>query len=190
MTQVQPSTIYCLPGRGGRLNAGLGMELQRRGYCLVGRETVGEFARLPFTEQTKAIADDLVTAFWRKDALVIANSFGCYLFLHAQAMLPPFPGRVLLLSPVVGGVTSPENGIRFSPPMGDLLLALAASGDLSVPRSCEIHAGELDWQCPPALVCRFGELAGIPVTVAPENGHMLDKRYVSQVLNDWLPQIR
>lgn len=188
MTQVQPSTIYCLPGRGGRLNAGLGLELQQRGYSLVGRETVGEFARIPFTEQTKAIAEDLVTAFWREDALVIANSFGCYLFLHAQALLPPFPGRALLLSPVVGGVTSPENGIHFSPPMADVLPALAAAGDLSVPRSCEIHVGELDWQCPPALVCRFGEAAGIPVTVVPAGQHMLEKRYVSELLDNWLPK--
>lgn len=153
----------------------------------MGRETVGEFARLPFTEQKKAIADDLMAAFWREDALVIANSFGCYLFLHAQAQLPPFPGRVLLLSPVVGSVTSPDNGIRFSPPIADVLLTLAAAGDLSVPLSCEIHVGELDWQCPPTLVCRFGELAGIPVTVVPENSHMLDKRYVSQLLDRWLP---
>ena len=155
----------------------------------MGRETLGEFADLRFTEQTKAIADDLMAAFWREDALVIANSFGCYLFLHAQSLLPPFPGRVLLLSPVVGGVTSPKNGIHFSPPMGDHLLALAAAGDLSVPRSCEIHVGELDWQCPPALVCRFGEEAGIPVTVVPENRHMLDKRYVSQLLDQWLPKM-
>lgn len=187
MTQAQPSTIYCLPGRGGRLNAGLGLELQRRGYSLMGRETVGEFARLPFTEQTKAIADDLVTAFWREDALLIANSFGCYLFLHAQSLLPPFPGKVLLLSPVVGSVTAPENGIHFSPPMADVLLALAATGGLCVPQSCEIHVGELDWQCPPALVCRFGEEAGISVTVVPENGHMLDKHYVSRLLDRWLP---
>lgn len=149
---------------------------------------MAEFARLSFAEQTAAVADDLKTAFWREDALVIANSLGCYLFLHAQALLPPFPGKVLLLSPVVGGVTSPESGIGFSPPMGDLLLQLATAGDLSVPRSCEIHVGELDWQCPPALVRHFGELAGIPVTVVPAGHHMLEKRYVSQLLDNWLPK--
>lgn len=188
MTRFQRSTIYCLPGRGGRLNAGLGLELQSRGYHLMGRETVGDFARLSFSDQTALIADDLVTAFWEEDARIIANSFGCFLFLHAQSLLAPFPGEVLLLSPVVGSISSAETGICFSPPRGDLLLELAAAGCLTVPKSCEIHVGELDRQCPPDLVSRFGEATGIPVTVIPENGHMLSKSYVSRLLDEWLSE--
>ncbi len=186
MSQPSLPTIYCLPGRGGRLDAGLGLELLRRGHALAGRETVGAFARLPFAAQIDAIAADLHAEHWREDALVIANSYGAYLFLHAQARLAPFPGRVLLLSPVVGPVSSPGNGVRLSPPMGDLLLTRAGAGDLAVPRACEIHVGALDWQSPPALVSRLGRLAGIPVHVVPGNGHMLDKAYVAHLLDAWL----
>ena len=186
MPQAKLRTIYCLPGRGGRLSKGLGLELRTRGYTLEGRETVGDFARLAFSDQIRLIAEDLKADFWNEDASVIANSFGAYLFLNAQSLLPAFPGRVLLLSPVVGSITSKETGIRISPPLGDRLLDLAEEGALNVPRRCEIHVGELDWQCPPELVGRFGRLAGIPVRVVPANGHMLDKGYVSRLLDAWL----
>jgi hypothetical protein len=49
------------------------------------------------------VAQDLRAHFWDESARVIANSFGAYLFLYAQARLPAFPGRVLLLSPIVSG---------------------------------------------------------------------------------------
>lgn len=105
----QSPTIYCLPGRGGRLDGGLALSLQSRGFNVTGRETVGEFQRLRFSDQIQAIADDLQTSFWNQDALVVANSFGAYLFLHAQTLMPAFPGKALLLSPIVGGsVTGPH----------------------------------------------------------------------------------
>lgn len=95
--------LYYLPGRGGRLNAGLGLALQGKGYTLYGRETVGDFSRLAFTGQTEVIANDLQTYFWRHDAHVIANSFGAYLFLHAQSLIPSFPGT---LQPPHSGIYS------------------------------------------------------------------------------------
>ena len=81
-------SIYYLPGHGGHIHTGLGEELTRRGLNVVGRETVGEFRRLPFQEQIELVADDLKTLFWREGDQVICNSFGCYLFLHAQTLLP------------------------------------------------------------------------------------------------------
>lgn len=50
-----PGEIYYLPGLGGRLDAGLGEELLRRGFALRGRETVGAFKRLRFGEQVDAV---------------------------------------------------------------------------------------------------------------------------------------
>ena len=94
--------IYLLCGHGGRITNGLGQELSRRGYDVVGRETVGDFKRLDFNEQVAMIAEDLKANFWHEDARVIANSYGAYLFLHAQAMMDAFIGKVMLLSPIVG----------------------------------------------------------------------------------------
>jgi len=179
--------IYCLPGRGGRLDAGLGLELSKRGYRVFGRETIGAFQRLRFTEQIQVVADDLMAYCWSPSALVVANSFGAYLFLHAQTLLQSFPGKVLLLSPVLGGAVAPGHGPGFSPPFADRLLELAEAGQLQAPAHCEIHVGEQDWQCPPDRVRRFGRLVGIPVSVVLGSGHMLAKPYVSQLLTVWLP---
>ena len=100
--------IYYLPGHGGVLHKGLGTALLARGHEVMGRETVGEFNRLPFGQQVEVIAQDLMAHFVQSDAQVIANSFGAYLFMHAQAQMPPFAGRVLLLSPIVGEFGSDE----------------------------------------------------------------------------------
>ena len=96
-------TIYYLPGHGGLISTGLGQALLDRGYDVTGRETVGEFKSLGFQAQVQTVASDLREYFWREDARVIANSFGAYLFLHAQALLgESYIGQVVLLSPIVG----------------------------------------------------------------------------------------
>lgn len=103
-------TAYYLPGAGGYISTGLGEGLLSRGWAAKGRETIGEFRKWPFQKQVDAIADDLRAMFWREDAHVVAVSFGAYLFLHAQAQLPPYVGKVLLLSPIVGQFSSEEIG--------------------------------------------------------------------------------
>ena len=180
-------SIYYLPGHGGHIHTGLGEELTRRGLNVVGRETVGEFRRLPFQEQIELVADDLKTLFWREGDQVICNSFGCYLFLHAQTLLPSYVGRVLLLSPIVGQFSDDENsGLGFIPPRAERLSELAVSGMYPVPSNCEIHVGELDWQSNPTNVRKFAVPLGIKVTVVPQGGHMLGKNYVADLLDKWL----
>lgn len=117
--------IYYLPGHGGRLQMGLGEELLRRGYTVVGRETVDEFRTLPFSEQVAIIAQDLIPSYWHEDALVIANSFGAYLFLNAQARMQPYVGKVLLLSPIVGEFSTVDSKMGFIPPHSGRLVELA-----------------------------------------------------------------
>ncbi len=180
------STIYYLPGYGGQLGTGLGQGLMDRGFDVTGRETRGDFRYLPFAEQVKAIVQDLHDHFWHEQAQVVCNSFGSYLFLHAQAELPAFVGRVLLLSPIVGEFTNENARTSFSPPRPDRLKQLAEVGQFMVPASCEIHVGEEDWQSIPANVQAFGRLTGIPVTVVPKGGHDLGKEYVGPLLDRWL----
>ena len=179
-------SIYYLPGSGGRLEAGLGQALLSRGYNVIGRESVGDFQRLRFDERVGLVAGDLEADFWRDDALVVANSFGAYLFLHAQAGLPPFPGKVLLLSPIVGEATAPKGGLQFVPPYARRLLELAQAGSMPIPRLCEMHVGSEDWQSDPVAVTRLASLLGVPVTVVPGDGHMLGKDYVGRLLDGWL----
>ena len=82
-------TIYYLPGYGGQLATGLGAALMERGYDVTGRETRADFRSLPFGEQVAIIREDLRNHFWDGAAQVICNSFGAYLFLHAQSEMDP-----------------------------------------------------------------------------------------------------
>ena len=180
-------SIYLLPGRGGSLDAGLGLALKAKGYHVSGRETLGDFAKLSLPHQALAISQDLQADFWDNDALVVANSYGAYLLLFAQALMPAFPGRVLLLSPVIGAVTNSSVGkVGFAPPYAECLMALAMSGELVVPGHCEIHVGANDWQCPAERLSEFGRLTGVPITIVPDAGHMLNHGYVSVLLDQWL----
>jgi pimeloyl-ACP methyl ester carboxylesterase len=179
-------TAYYLPGHGGQITSGLGEGLAQRGWAAQGRETIGEFRRLPFQEQINAVAQDLQNLFWRKDAHVVAVSFGAYLFLHAQAQLPPFIGKVLLLSPIVGEFFSNETGLGFIPPRADRLKELAVAGKFPAPINCQIHVGSEDWQSNPEKVSAFAGMLGIPVTVVQGAGHQLGKPYVGALLDQWL----
>jgi hypothetical protein len=180
------SPIYYLPGRGGRLDAGLGTALVERNLLVSGRETVGEFARLSFQEQIECVAQDIQANFWHPDAKILANSFGAYLFLHAQTLMPAFVGKVLLLSPIVGEFSNNETGTHFVPPRSRKLKELAQAKKYPTPQSCEIHVGEQDWQSNPEHVSEFGKLLNILVTVVPRAGHMLPQEYVTTALDQWL----
>lgn len=186
MADYSNGVVYYLPGAGGQLATGLGQGLMDRGFNVTGRETRGEFRSLPFDEQVQTIKQDLQAHFWHEQAQVVCNSFGAYLFLHAQAAMAAFPGRVLLLSPIVGEFTNEQARTSFSPPRPERLKELAQAGKFTAPVHCEIHVGADDWQSIPANVQAFGRLAGIPVTVVPKGGHDLGKAYVGALLDRWL----
>ena len=179
-------TIYYLPGRGGRLDIGLGQHLLERGYDLTGRATVDEFNRLSFAEQVDTVAQDISTHFWDANARIIANSFGAYLFLYAQIQLAPFPGKVLLLSPIVGESTNEATATTFVPPRAAQLFKLASSGRYSTPFNCQMHVGSEDWQCNPENVQSLAELMQVKAFVVEGAGHSLPKGYLGPLLDKWL----
>ena len=180
------TTVYYLTGMGGRLHSGLGQALASRGLEVIGRELVGEFRSLDFQDQIDAVASDLQQHCWSANARVIANSFGAYLFLHAQLQLPPYVGRVVLLSPIVGAFSSDATRTNFIPPRSRKLAECAERDEIPKPKHCEIHIGEHDWQSNPASVCELGGKLGIPVAVVPDAGHMLPKTYVAALIDRWL----
>ena len=177
--------IYYLPGHGGRITTGLGQALLSRGYEVVGRETVGDFKKLDFSDQVNTIANDVQGHFWREDAKIIANSFGGYLLLHALSKLTPYIGKILLLSPIVGEFSSEEISMGFIPPYADRLSELASTNQYPTPKNCSFHVGSEDWQSNPENVTKFASLLGLPVTVVPNAGHQLPKDYVSSLLDNF-----
>ena len=186
MATIDHNTVYYLPGYGGQLATGLGQGLRDRGLNVAGRETRHHFRTLRFDEQVQTIRQDLKDHFWHECARVVCNSFGAYLFLHAQAQMDAFIGRVLLLSPIVGEFSNEQAQLSFSPPYPTRLRELAEAGQFKAPAHCEIHVGEEDWQSIPANVQTLGELTGITVTVVPKGGHDLGKKYVGPLLDRWL----
>ena len=181
-----PLSIYFLPGHGGRISNGLGQELVRRGFDVMGRETLGDFKKLRFVAQVETVAEDLKASFWHHDALVLANSYGAYLLLQALSLSESFPGKVLLLSPIVGEFSNENTRMGFIPPYSQRLQELAKSGKFPLPRCCEIHVGSEDWQSIPDNVTAFATLVNAQVTVVEGAGHSLPKEYVSSVLDRWL----
>eukprot|EP01041_Mallomonas_annulata_P024803 gene24803-45687_t len=61
--EIELSTVYYLPGNGGRLETGLGEGLMERGWSIAGRETIGEFRSLRFLDQVAIVAEDLRAHF-------------------------------------------------------------------------------------------------------------------------------
>ena len=141
------------------------------------------------TEQIDTVCNDLKDNFWNEDARVICNSFGAYIFLHAQAQLAePYIGNVLLLSPIVGEFANNDEAMpmNFLPPRSTRLMELAQAGSYPAPMHCEMHVGSEDWQANPDNVTKFGELVGIPVHVVPDGGHNLPHSYVGAILDKFL----
>ena len=179
-------TVYYLPGRGGQLTTGLGKGLADRDISVVGRETLGQFLKLTFQQQIDAIKSDLQDKFWHDGARLVAVSYGAYLFLHAQLSMPAFPGRILLLSPVLGGAFASSVGVGFIPPRADKLGQAVEEKQFPKLKQAEIHVGSEDWQSKPDVISLFGEAVSIPVYIVEGKGHMLGADYVSPLLDRWL----
>jgi hypothetical protein len=59
--------LYYLPGRGGRLETGLGEALANQGLAVSGRETVGDFARLRVNIESTPTHDGDQGMGWHSD---------------------------------------------------------------------------------------------------------------------------
>ena len=178
------NTVYYLPGMGGRLKTGLGQAILDRGFQVIGRETRGEFQKLSFQHKIDTITDDLKTHFWYDGAKVILNSFGAYLFFHSQLQMSAFPGRAIILSPIIGAATNSEIRLGFYPPRADVLVQAALKGEFPCPLNAEIHVGSEDWQSGPSGIVEFANAVGLPVSVVEGHGHMLGVDYVGAILDD------
>jgi hypothetical protein len=184
--------IYYVPGRGGRLNAGLGLELSARGYDLIGREIAGPgphdqsnpFASLSFQQQVEVIQHDLQTHFWAPEALVIGNSFGAYLIAHSILQSGCFPGKCLFISPVLGAVKT--NGMLFKPPKsGALKDAIDSQSFPSI--VLDIIVGSRDEHFLPDLAENLDRVMIGSVTTVDGEGHRLNHKILKAKLNQWLP---
>ena len=96
---------------------------------------------------------------------MIGNSFGAYLFFHAQLQMKPHPGNVLILSPIIGGANNDETMMRFYPSRSDVLVQAATDGVFTCPLIAQVHVGSEDWQSGPEGVVNFGSATGISILI-------------------------
>jgi len=183
--------IYYVPGRGGRLNAGLGLELSARGYDLIGREIAGPgprdqsnpFASLSFEQQVEVIQYDLQTHFWTPEALVIGNSFGAYLIAHSILRLGEFPGKCLFLSPVLGAVKA--TGMLFKPPKSGVLKDAIETRSFP-PIILDILAGSKDEHLLPPQAKKLSDQTNGSLSLIKDQGHRIQPELIKDKLDEWL----
>lgn len=181
--------LYFLPGRGESLSDGLDRLIAKFGYSIQGRDIASDFARLRFAEQLAFIKSDLQPAFWHSEAVLLGRSYGAYLLLHTLADMEPFPGKVLLLSPVLGAAVA-NNGFYVSlPPRAERFANLVESGGFPGPRYLEIHTGGEDNGCDPQLAERFASLVwNTKLHAVVGAGHALGVEYTAGVLKKFLSE--
>ena len=188
-----PAIYYC-PGRGGRLNSGLGLEISARGFDLIGREIAGPgprdqsnpFASLSFQQQVEVIQHDLKTHAWTRDALVIGNSFGAYLIAHSILQLGYFPGKCLFISPVLGAVKT--TGMLFKPPKsGALKDAIESQSFPSI--MLDIIVGSRDEHFLPEFAKKLNQETIGSIELIDGEGHRLNHEILKSKLDQWLPPV-
>jgi len=179
--------VYLLPGREETFADNLAKSIESLGLTLCGREIVRDFARLRFAEQLALIKSDLQTAFWKPDAKIVARSYGAYLLLNTLAEMNPFPGRILLLSPVLGVAVANDGFYVSRPPRAERFVKLVENRDFPSPRYLEIHTGAEDKGCEPLLAERFASLVrNTKLTVVAGAGHELREDCLQRVLREFL----
>ena len=175
--------IYYLPGRNGKLSEGLGAFLQEHCDELSGREVSGDVRGLPFEAQLEVIRQDLIDSHWHENGRLVANSYGAYLLLHALINMEPYPGKMFLLSPILGAVQTKDS--YFRPPSAKLLLNSFDDKTFPMPRDLSCIVGDMDWQSVPdrcELLCNAvgGSLEKIPIM-----GHGIEPLAVASSMAGW-----
>jgi pimeloyl-ACP methyl ester carboxylesterase len=183
---------YLIPGRHEPVDGALGQLIREWVGPVTGRGLDGAFARLRFGDQLARIADDLTGRHWSAETLLVGRSYGGYLLLHALADLTPFPGRVLLLSPVLGPAVSPTGRAGSRPPRADRLPRLVREGRFPPPGALVVYTGGADTGCDPELARQI--ILGIPgarLRIIPEADHDLPadciRAAVSEILEGAVP---
>ena len=139
--------VYLVPGRNSKIDGKLGKNIINLGYDIMGREVRNEFELLRISKQLELICMDIKTHFWNKKSKLIGRSYGGYLIMHALIEFLPeaYPGKVLLLSPVLG-VSTVVNGYGVVPPRHKKILQFARDNKLKN-LDVEIHTGTKDIGC-------------------------------------------
>jgi alpha-beta hydrolase superfamily lysophospholipase len=179
--------IYLLPGRKSKLNCPLGNNIVKLGYDVCGREIRNEFELYRISKQIDIICQDIKNNFWGEEFKLIGRSYGGYLMMHAliEFLPDPYPGKVLLLSPVLGASTI-ANGHCSRPPRSKKILEFSKAGKLNE-LNIEIHTGNKDIGCEYKLAKDiFSNIENGKLFIVENAPHHLNDEYTNKVLKKFL----
>lgn len=189
MVDVVPKLIYWLPAYGATLAQGVGQTLVRAGVDVAGRETRGAFHALAFEQQVEVVKNDLLQHAWRRDGCVIAQGYGAYLFLHVQLHLLAFPGRLLLISPLMGCLPHEVESLSYRlPPQPSEILERASAGAFAFGERCTWLVGEHDRTAPVEYVRQLADQVRQEPEVIKGEGHTINANWLDWRVSEWLAE--
>jgi len=184
MKTTNMHNIVIFPGRNKSWREGIGNFLSSKGYSPTGINLTHDFMKLHVSDQVQNISD-LLSNSWQSDTILIGKSYGAYLLLHSLLDFPPFPGKIVLFSPVLGKAFIESQGQFFCsiPPRSKQLLRTINEKDFPTPAHIEIHTGAQDNGCDPNLAQEFTEsIPGASLYIVQNKGHRLDHSYENKIL--------
>ncbi|QCK16290.1 alpha/beta hydrolase [Mangrovivirga cuniculi] len=172
--------IFYLTGYNGSIKNGLGKKLNDE-YTLTAIEINDEFLNQNFNDQLSQIKSLLQSFYLSGGRVVIANSMGAYLILHAIIGLSIRDFNILLLSPVLGKLALKER--PSFPPETDRLKEAIKKQKLNY-RKLKIVGGSdddiIDFEVL-HLINKF--LNSSEISIINNQGHQLDHVIVSAEVN-------
>jgi pimeloyl-ACP methyl ester carboxylesterase len=180
--------IYFLPGRRSKIDEGTGELILNLGVNVVGREILGDFEVYPIKKQLELICNDIKSNFWGKEHKIIGRSYGGYLAMHALMEFLPqkYPGKVLLLSPVLGRSDTKVLNYGSRPPRANKILEYAKAGYLEG-LDIEIYTGDKDGGCDYTLAEEiFSYIKSSKLHIVKGATHYFDEKLTINILKDFL----
>lgn len=177
--------ILYLSGRGGELHSGLGKHLQSLASEFGGIGFNDATLSHSFGEQVGAVKE-LITHYACRDTYLIANSYGCYVLLHALIGAPSLPSKTLMLSPLLGRVHLRSEGFSSRPPRLRALNQALAQHTIQKPAYLSMVAGDQDPICEPAELRDVADLLGADhCELLQHQGHMIEHDVMDTVLSEF-----
>lgn len=178
--QIKKSIFY-ISGRNGDFTTGLGEYLATKTEELNGLSLSDKFLSEEFETQLEVISE-LLSKARAKQSIIVANSYGAYLLLHAILANRIGLSKLILISPILGATYS---GNRFfKPPFSRRLHALMGEtanglvGDTIVTWGAEDDS--VDQVGLQRLTSRCADTQIIKIN---EQKHNIDKRILAEALN-------
>lgn len=175
--------IYIIPGRGQEI-INYSVFLSELGFNISGREIYKPpFSNSSFSDQISILSNDIKQSAWYKFGVIVSFSYGSYLLLQTlMSEDDPYPGKVLLVSPVLGAMK--RSFLSSTPPRAEKLRLAMQTNIFPAPDYSEILIGQYD-ACLD-LAKAFSNTLNSRLLIIPDQGHRLDYDTVCKAITEFL----